>query len=58
MRVQNIKTKQVFHGTMYENLGDGHISIYNHHEEIARVPKELARLIFSENEIPYMEEAE
>jgi hypothetical protein len=43
---------------MYENLGDGYISIYNHHEEIARVPKELARLIFSENEIPYMEEVE
>jgi hypothetical protein len=58
MRVQNIKTKQVFHGTMYENLGDGYISIYNHHEEIARVPTELARLIFSENEIPYMEEVE
>ena len=53
MRVQNIKTKQVFHGTMYENLGE-YISIYNHHEEIARVPKELARLILSENEIPYM----
>jgi hypothetical protein len=42
MRVQNISTKQVFHGTMYENLGDGYISIYNHHEEIARVPTELA----------------
>jgi hypothetical protein len=57
MRVQNIKTKQVFHGAMYENLGE-YISIYNRHEEIARVPKELARLIFSENEIPYMEEGE
>ena len=57
MRVQNISTKQVFHGTMYENLGE-HISIYNRHEKIARVPKELVRLIFSENEIPYMEEVE
>jgi hypothetical protein len=57
MRVQNIKTKQVFNGTMYENLGE-YISIYNHHEEIARVPTDLARLIFSENEIPYMEGTE
>jgi hypothetical protein len=55
MRVQNISTKQVYRGTMYENQGE-YISIYNHHEEIARVPKELDRLIFSENEIPYMEE--
>ena len=58
MRVQNMKTKEVFRGTMYENLGNGHISIYNHHEEIARVPTDQARLIFSENEIPYMEQAE
>jgi hypothetical protein len=57
MRVQNIQTKQVFHGTMYENLGE-YISIYNHATEIARVPKDQARLIFSENEIPYMEEVE
>jgi hypothetical protein len=57
MRVQNISTKQVFHGTMFENLGE-YISIYDHYKEIARVPKEQARLIFSENEIPYMEEVE
>jgi hypothetical protein len=57
MRVQNISTKQVHHGTMYENLGE-YISIYVHHTEIARVPMDQARLIFSENEIPYMEEVE
>jgi hypothetical protein len=57
MRVQNISTKQVFHGMMFENLGE-YISIYDHYKEIARVPKEQARLIFSENEIPYVEEVE
>jgi hypothetical protein len=41
-------------------INDGEvIRIYNReNDEIARVPKEQARLIFNEEEIPYMEEVE
>lgn len=57
MKVINTDSKQVFHGTCFENVGDGHISIFNIERRlIAQVPSKFAKLVFNENEIPYMEE--
>ena len=58
MKLVNISTKQTFHCTMMENI-DGNISIFSRdRKHIATVPASQAKLIFNENEIPYMEEVE
>jgi len=57
MKIINIDSKQVFHGTCLENIGDGHISIFNIERRlVAYVPSKFAKLVFNENEILYMEE--
>jgi hypothetical protein len=58
MKLVNIDTNQIFHCTMMENI-DGNISIINKdRKHIATVPASQAKLIFNEEEIPYMEEVE
>jgi len=57
MKVIDINSKQVFHGAAIDNYGDNYISIYNIERRlIAQVPSRFAKLVFNENEIPYMEE--
>ena len=56
MKLYNTFSKQMFRGSMMIHDGEV-IRIYNReNDEIARVPKDQAKLIFNENEIPYEEE--
>jgi hypothetical protein len=48
----------MFRGTIITHDGNV-IRIYNNENDlIANIPKDQAKLIFNENEIPYMEEME
>lgn len=57
MKIYNSNLKKMFFGTMMENDGHGHINVYNINRElVSQVSSKNVKLIFNENEIPYMEE--
>jgi len=58
LKVYDNFSRQMFRGTMITHDGNV-IRIYNNENDlIANIPKDQAKLIFNETEIPYEEEVE
>jgi hypothetical protein len=56
MKIRDQVSKRLYMGTLFERNGDK-INVFNRENDlIASIPASQAKLIFNENEIPYMEE--